>query len=412
MDKYIDKLIDSRWFMKVVALVLAMLLFENVYDGNQDSAVNVPQDQESETIANVPVKTYYDTENLVVSGIPETVTLTIEGPKANLQQVKTQQGFEVYVDLTNAEIGTQRVPILIRDISDKVEVTIDPGFANISVQEKVTREFSVEAEFDSKLLDTGYIAEQAKVEPNKVRITGAKDVVDRITYVKAALDVKGPIKEDVTTEANILVLDRQLNKLDVIVEPETVDVTVPIKALSKTVPIQLVENGTPPSGITIDSISLGEDEATIIAARDVLEKTESVRVELDVSKIQNDTVVTLPVIISEGIVEVDPETIEVTIKVNKNEDVTFSNLPIKTEGLSEQYNVTFTEPTNGVVNLTVSGSSDIISQLSESDFNLFINLSNLDTGNHDVEINVTAPENIRWTLGRETARISITEKEV
>ena len=93
MDKRFDKLTDSRWFMKLVALVLALLLFGSVYDGSNTNNVNVPGEEATVTISDIPVKSYYDTENLIVLGVPETVNVTITGPTPNLQAVKTQKDF-------------------------------------------------------------------------------------------------------------------------------------------------------------------------------------------------------------------------------------------------------------------------------------------------------------------------------
>ena len=86
-----------------------------------------------------------------------------------------------------------------------------------------------------------------------MKITGAKDVIDRISYVKATLKEKNKLKETFTDEANIQVLDKDLNKLDVEVDPEKVKVTIPVKNNSKTVPINIMRKGTPPDGITINS---------------------------------------------------------------------------------------------------------------------------------------------------------------
>lgn len=413
MDKYINKFIENPWFIRVIALIVALLLFENVHDERNETAVNVPQDQQSETIEEVPVTVYYDTETLVVSGVPETVTLTLSGPKTSLQQARIQRGFEVYVDLTDAKIGTQKVPIQIREISDNLKVTINPDSVTVSVQEKVTEEFTVEAEFSGEQLADGYISDQAIIEPKKVTITGAKDIIDSIGYVKAALDTKGQIKDTIKQKANILVLDHELNKLNVVVEPNQVDVTIPIKASSKTVPINLVQSGIPPEGVTIESVTLEQTEATIIASEEVLNRTDSVRVELDVSKIEEDTVLKQPVIISEGIVEVNPKTIKLTVNVSvsKTENKTISNLPIKIEGLSEQYMATIREPANGSSSLTVSGMREVIEQLNPSHFSVFVDVSTLEEGDHTVNINVNGPEDISWHLEQETARISITQKE-
>ena len=316
-----DKLMDNPWFMKGVAFLLAFLLFSTVSDGKNDKASdeNVPSSQNSETIENVPVKSYFDKDNLVISGVPNTVDITIEGPKSIVQSTKTLKDFEVYVDLSDAKIGKQKVKIKIRDISDKLDIKISPSSANVTVQEKVTQEFKVEAEFNSDLLDEGYIAEQPILEPNKVKVTGAKGDIEKISYVKATVDLIGPIQETVTKQATILVLDQNLNKLNVTVEPETVEVTIPIKNSSKTVPINIIQKGNPQNGIIIDEITLDKKEAKIIGKEEIIKAIESVRAEVDISKITENTTINIPIIVPDGITKVTPEVVKATIKVKKEE---------------------------------------------------------------------------------------------
>ncbi|MBS8267007.1 YbbR-like domain-containing protein [Mesobacillus boroniphilus] len=408
-----DKWMDNPWFIKVVALVLAVLLFGSVPKNDPDKPgdVNVPSDEKVETIDDVPVKRVYDTDTLVVSGVPETVTVTLQGPKNIVQQVKTLRNFEVFVDLTDAELGNQRVPITIKDVSDRLTVTIEPGYANVSIQEKVTKEFRIDAEFSGNIVEEGYIAEKPIVKPNKVQITGGKDVVDKITYVKATVNSSGKISDTITREASVLALDKDMNKLDVVVVPGIVEVTIPIKSSSKKVPIDIVRKGTPLSGVTIDSITLETKEAEIIAEPGVLEKIDNVRVEVDVSKIEEDTEITLPVIISEGIVKVSPETVKVAVKVTKASEKSISNVPIEIDGMDEGYEVDFLDPANGLTNLTVNGPSDIVSALSPDDFKILIDVSKLEEGNHEVDMKVTAPRNITWKLAKEKASISVAKKD-
>ena len=102
-------------------------------------------------------------------------------------------------------------------------------------------------------------------------------------------------------------------------ERESVKVTIPIEKLSKTVPIEIVEKGSSPEGIVIDSISLDKKEATILGNKETLNKVENVRVEVDLSKISESAELTLPVIISDGLTEVDPKQVVATIKVSKRE---------------------------------------------------------------------------------------------
>jgi YbbR domain-containing protein len=408
-----DKLMDNPWFIKIIALALAFLLYSSVPNsGNKLSDINVPGGQTTATITNIPVKVYYDTENLVVSGIPDTVEVTIKGPVTHVQPAKVLKNFEVYVDLTNAKVGNQTVKLHVRNLSDKLNVTLDPAYAHVSIQEKITKEFKVDAEYNNRLIQDGFAAEQPIVEPNKVRITGAKDVIDRITYVKATLDLKQPITDTISKEAHIRVLDRELNKLDVIVEPETVKVTVPIKNTSKVVPINVIQKGTPPSGVIIDSISLDSTEATIIGKEDAIKVTDHVRVEVDVSKIRDDTTLTLPIIISDGITKVSPQTVNASVKVKKTGQKTISSIPLNTRGLSDQYKLVFIDPANQIVNLSVSGPSDTVNRVSSEDFKAYIDLSNLTEGDHDVKIQIEGPPDINWNSNKSTAKITIIKNNV
>ncbi|KKK36273.1 hypothetical protein WQ57_20160 [Mesobacillus campisalis] len=433
-----DKWLDNPWFLKGVALLLAMLLFSTApkIDPNKPGNVNVPSDEDSELLSGVPVKSYYDSENFVVSGIPETVDVTIQGPRNIVQQAKALRNFEVYVDLTNEEMGEHQVEIQIREISERLKVTIDPMYATVSIQEKVTKEFNVEAEYNSAIVENGYLAGAPVVKPGKVQITGAKDVVEKVSYVKATVNVDGQIRDDVTREAAVLVLDKEMNKLNVQVEPQLVQVTIPVRSSSKKVPLEIVQKGTLPEDVSIESITSDVEEATILAPPDVLERVDQVRVEVDVSSIEEDTELTLPVIISNGVIQVAPETAKVTIKVKRQEeesqeaggqevgsqeaenqeaetqeDITVSNIPISVSGQNEEYEVTILDPDNGVGSLTVSGQNDRITSIEESDFQLLIDVSGLAEGEHSVDIEVSGPEDVEWRLAKEKASVSITKRD-
>src|SRR5690606_12222755 len=164
-----DKFMENPWFVRIISMLLAVLLFAtaNDYFGGKNTRTT-PNDMENantDTITNVPVEVYYDSENLVVTGIPKTVDVKIEGQRRFVEATKRQRNFTVYVDLSDVQIGQHRVQILYKDISDKLKVNIEPAYADISVQEKVTKEFGVEAEFNRSILAEGFEAERPDVDP-------------------------------------------------------------------------------------------------------------------------------------------------------------------------------------------------------------------------------------------------------
>jgi YbbR domain-containing protein len=412
-----DKLMDNPWFIKIIALLLALLLYSSVPQSGNKLDVNVPGDQTSATITEIPVKAYYDTNNLVVSGLPSNVSVTVTGPMSLVQSAKALKDFEVYVDLTKAKIGNQSVKIKVRNMSDKLKVEVKPSIVNVSVQEKITKVFKVTAEYNRGSLADGFTAGQPTVEPNKVTISGAKNVIDRISYVKATLNLDQSASETVTKEASVRVLDKDLNKLDVVIEPQTVKVTLPIKNTSKTVPIDVVQKGTPSAGVTISSIDLDTTQATITGEEATLNATDHVRVEVDVSKITDNTTITLPVIIPNGITKVSPELVKATVKISKNSGSansgkTVSGIPITTRGLAAQYKVNFKDPANQSVTLSVNGPSERVDAVTIGDFTAYVDLSSLTEGDHDVKIQVEGPSDINWNIDKSTAKITISKASV
>jgi YbbR domain-containing protein len=407
-----DKWMDNPWFIKILALVLAVLLYSSVpHTGKKITEINVQGEQSTATITNIPVNVYYDTENLVVSGIPGTVEITLKGPLTHIQTAKALKNFEVYVDLIKAKVGKQKVKLKVRNLSDKLTATIKPSSVQVSVQEKISKEFKVEAEFNTDQIEEGYSAGEPVVEPSEVKVTGAKSVIDRITYVKAVVEEKDKLKETITREADIQVLDKDLNKLNVLVEPETVEVTIPIRSNTKAVPIKIVENGKAPEGVTIESIEIDENEATITGSESILKNTDSVRVEVDLSKINDNTTLTLPVIISNGITKVTPQTVKATVVVTKEEEKTVSDVPLKIQGLSEEFSATINDPENELIDISVNGPESAVKGVSRGDFSVFIDLSSLEEGDHEVDIQIEGPPDVEWKPNKSSAKITIEKNE-
>ena len=183
----------------------------------------------------------------------------------------------------------------------------------------------------------------------------------------------------------------------------------------------MLGKGTSPAGVVIDSIALDKNEAKISGSEDILNATNEVRVEIDISTISANTEMTLPVIISEGIKEVDPKQVKATVKVTLNSetaittdipvDKTIPDLPINISGLSKGLNATINDPVEGRTSLTVKGTNEVVGNLKESDFQLSVNLADLTEGEHEVKIDVTAPKNVSWTLANDTASINISAKD-
>ncbi|OLN21380.1 hypothetical protein BTO30_15225 [Domibacillus antri] len=314
-----DKFIESKWFARVVAFLLAFLLYVSLNFDDFELAQRVDDSGQdtSEVLTNVPVQAYYDTENLYVSGLPKQVRVELSGPKSIIESTKRLREFRLYVDLTDLEIGNHRAVIKHENFSDKLTVSIQPAFVNVSIEEKVTATHTVTPEFNHSVLAEGYQVDNVTVAPQKVKVTGAESDIEKIAFVKAALIGGQEIHEETTATANVQVLDGDLNKLDVKVEPETVQVSVSVKNPSKKVELNTVSKGAPPAGIKILSLEPSVNEITIYGKESALEELEEFTLPVDVSNVTKDTTLTVPVDLGDEYNFSSPKEIKVKVTVEE-----------------------------------------------------------------------------------------------
>lgn len=407
-----DKFIENRWFMRIVGLLLAFVLYASVnFDeiAVQRSESSNPQEN-TETIQNVPVEIFYDRENLFVSGVPETVNIEVEGPKNLVTSAKTLRDFHVYADLNDLGIGDHQVQLKIDGISDKLQVKLNPSFANVSIQEKVTEEFAVEPEFNEALLAEGFQTELITAEPRKVEITGAKNVIGQIAYVVATPDVNSGIERTVTREARVQVLDRDYNKLDVAIDPETVEVTIEVINPSKEVSVTVNQTGELPEGYELESMTVNPKKVTVFGREALLRSINELTADLDLSDVKKDITIDVPLNLPEGVNKTTPESVEVKIDLKEVEKKTVMGNTITLEGAEEDMEYEFINPVSGAVDITVSGFREKLDAVDSESFSLFANVTGLAPGEHEIEIKAEGPEDIEWELTKNKVTIQIQEK--
>ncbi|CAM4109997.1 CdaR family protein [Lederbergia lenta] len=409
-----DNFMENPWFIRIVALLLTLLLFVSANDLGKSSGTT-PNDMETnhtDTIVDVPVELIYDSENLVVTGAPKTVNVNIKGQRRFVEATKRQRDFSVYIDLSDVELGKHRVPIKYKDISDKLVTNIDPVYADISLQEKVTEEFRVEAEFNRSILAEGFEADPPEVEPKTVKITAAKDTIEKITYVKATIDASGLINDTIKRGANVTVLDRDLNKLDVIIEPPSVSVTIPVKNPRKNISLKIKETGTPPEDIVIKTVSTNTPEIMVFGRTEVLQDLNEIEISVDVSNIREDTEMEVPIKYPEGVNRITPDKIKVEITTAKKmEETTINDIPLKNKGLDPKFDIELLTPADGAVSLKVSGETEDVKKASNSNIQVFLQLEGLSAGEHEVDLMVEGPEGLEYELSTKKVKVILTEKE-
>src|SRR5699024_10446910 len=141
-----DFLLESKWGLRFVALILALFMFLSVNDVFDNLLNDNGENPESQRIEGVPVELQYDKENYYVSGAPSEVNVQLFGNNSNVKNLQTTRDFSVSLDLQNRKVGEYEEHFTVEWLPENVTADDIQQTANINIQDLVTRTFEVQAE--------------------------------------------------------------------------------------------------------------------------------------------------------------------------------------------------------------------------------------------------------------------------
>lgn len=406
-----DNWFKSRWFVRGISLFFAIVLyvFVQVEMDQYQNDSRIPDNNEGiQTVENVPINIRIDEDNYVVSGVPEFSTVSLEGPTGTTTATARQKNFDVFVDLQNLEEGTHTVELQHSGVPEELTIYIEPKTIEVTIEERASEEFDVAVDFiNTEQLPQGYEIGTSEVSPQKVTITSSREVIDKIAIVKVFVDVAGLEENIDSREVPVNVYDASGNELNVKVEPESIAVSAEIQNPSKTVPVTLSTTGDLPEGYSLTSISANVDEAEIFGTSDVLEGVEEIATEeIDMSEITESGTINVGLALPDGANAPELEQVEVTIELEQTRTV--EDVPIDIENLEEGQEVSFVEPADPTMNITVVGNQSDVSELTTEDFQVTVDAGGLESGEHQLPVTVEGPENseVNGQFGQVTIEIT------
>ncbi|GGB35491.1 hypothetical protein F3157_18010 [Virgibacillus dakarensis] len=417
-----DNWFKSKWFVRAVSLAFAVLLFIFVnVEINDKSAENrfFGTSNETQTIDNVPVDIRID-KNFVVSGVPEHVRMSLEGPQSVLAPAAKQRNFEVFVDLRGLGEGKHKVEIKYANISDDLKVYIEPKTIDVVIEERASKEFNVDVDFiNEDKLPSGYELGDFMVNPQTVTIRSSKSVVDQIASVKVFVDVAELTESINSREVPVKVYDSQGNELNVAIDPENVEVSAEINNPSKKVPVSVKTTGKLPDGYSLVSITPEVNEIEVFGTSNSLQDLEQAATkEIDLSKITESGTIDIGFALPDGVKARDQDSLNVTIELEQTKTTettkttkttkTINDVPIEVENLGNEQEVSFVEPNSPKMDVTVNGKQEDIDKLKNEDIKLSVNADGLGEGEHQVPVMIEGPEGNEYTGEFEEVTIEIT----
>lgn len=403
-----DKWLHSHWFVKGIALLVAVLMWMVVnLDRDTGPMTEVSQPM---YIGGVTVNVLYDRENYDLVAEPPQVKVMVESSNPFYRyNLVTPDQYEVFVDARGLGKGTHRLPVQHKGFPEESRIGITPSMVEISLEEKQTLEKEVEVELLGQVAP-GYTPGTPIVKPRRVHVRVPESLVDDVAQVTASVNL-GEATEQIAVTTDLKVLDKRGNIIaKAEVNPQTAEVIVPVTSPFVVVPLKMNLTNDLPDGYSLASVQTNTEEVTVYGPQDVIRRFNTYPAPpIDLSNIRTDQRLQLKMPLMDQVVKVEPEYLEVFLQVVPSTTKRLENVPLRITGLTDtQQAKVLTLEGEEVTTLTVEliGAPQILEQTTVEDVQMLVDVSNLPAGVHEIPIIYNLPNYVR-TSARTIKQVTV-----
>lgn len=226
---------NSRWFFRISALVLAVLLFIYVNGEKLGNTHKTELNTETTSLTSTKKKTLtmpldltVDSDRYIVSGYPKNVKVTVSGPAALVTATANTQNFKVYADLSSLRPGKHVVKPKQTGLNNDLTYHFKPKQFTVLIQSRKTESMAVQTKVDTSQLADGYKAGKATTSTDNVQITGAIAEVNKVDHVVASVSLSKKDKTNISKQVTLQAVDKNGNTVNVVITPQTTTIKIPI----------------------------------------------------------------------------------------------------------------------------------------------------------------------------------------
>lgn len=339
------------------------------------------------------------------------LSVRVEGPMLELSYLN-EEDIVLKADFAQVNLseGINRIPVYVSripkniDIVDKDNLSIDVNLDDLIEKSVPVRENI------SVTTKSGYSASKPIITPQKVKVKGAEQYVQNVSYVLVATSLE-KIDKDEELNLPLQPYDEAGREVkNVTVEPQTVNVVVPVKKTKK-VAIKVETTGNVAYGGILKSVEAVPSTIEIAGDEKVLESINEIKTEvIDLTDISEDKTMEVKLVLDKVTTVSGKDSVNVKLAIEKLEqknisvDINFINLAEGLKFQSEYKKVSF----------VVSGAETVIKKLKAEDIKCTVDLKDLLVEGiyPSLQVRVTAPENVTiQSYSPETVEVTIEKIE-
>jgi len=382
-------MLTKDFTIKLLSLVLAFLLW--LYVMGEENP-EIPYD-----INNVPVKLInsdiLEKKGLIILDEKNyTVNVKIRGRRSDVLNIAAQN-ISAFADLSRVNSkGTNVIPVTVEGLPRNVSlVSINPPEIKVEIDKIEKTQMPVAVKIIGNVME-GYAMQSAVPTPGEVLVIGPESKVNLIKNVIAGVNVSYK-KGDIKISVPVVAVDREGKEVKgVTITPNLVEVYV---SVNKSIRVPVVPKifGKPMEGYMISLINVLPEYVYITGDEIVLNTIKSISTkQIDISGKNEPVTESVPFDLPDGVKLVKSDInakVYVDIQKIATKEIAISNIDIRG---AEEKNVVIQNPELVV---TVAGPESVVNGAKASDFNAYIDVTNLPTGVHSLAVKVSTDLNLQ-----------------
>ena len=305
-----DKLLGNELFVKLLAVVLAVLIYAQVVGQGVGASVQ-------RTVVGVQLGFVNRPADLVIQGWqPRTVNITVSGSSALVNGL-LPSSLGASVNLDAARAGTSKYFVNVAVPPGLTLVKAQPQDVTVVTEALTERDTAVQVHVRG-VVGAGFGLGSPTLSQKLVVLRGAVSAIDQVVRTVVTVDVQGA-RAPVRTQAVPEPLDKQGKPVKgVAVVPGHIDVTVPVapSVPQRRVPVHPAVSGSPAAGYHVVAVTASPSTVDLLGTGSVIAGIPSVRSQpLPLNGATHTLHASELIVAPSGVESVQPGAVQVTVTI-------------------------------------------------------------------------------------------------
>ena len=350
-----------------------------------------------------------ETDKLVTNPKRIVATLNLTGYVKNLTQdaIQDTANYTISVNLDSYSVTVKdKKPQVTKILIDKID----------SKEQRITAEISADITNSYTLLGDG----KPVITPEKIKITGAKSDIDRVSEAKVFIEAKDFSEDKLVNNLNIHLFDVDGVEIEGLqMSTSEAEVKLPIGS-EKVVPIKANFTGEVPEGYVLMNTLVSPSEVTIVGKAEVLANINEIElVAIDKSTVTQTDLRQVDMILPEGVMTLVDNKVSVSLEVIEESTFPYtiptSEMNLTVKGVSTDLTYEILTPSIEVI---LSALPNTLLLYNESDIKEIVkatlDLTGYTEGEYTLPLEVVPPKDTRIVNGpiNINVRIKAMEQDV